>query len=195
MQFRKDKAKPYTFSLVGFKGWLHITKQKNSGSRWKNSSIPALTLCKALPFCPQAHYKSLSQEQGGNRSSHASCVLVLFPPDLFNPVIPAFSNEKWPSAHRPCPRFISTPFQHSFPVSYTSQWPAVLSFRSELFCDAHNCFPVRKRHATHLLSLNPFYLISIVASKVFSKLIKEMVWRLVLVCYSFENIYIKNRQQ
>lgn len=114
MQFEKDKAKPYTFSLVGFKGWLHITKQKNSGSRWKNTPIPALTLCKALPFCPQAHYKSLSQEQGGNRSSHASCVLVLFPPDLFNPVIPAFSHEKWPSAHRPCPRSISTPLSAQF---------------------------------------------------------------------------------
>lgn len=39
-----------------------------------------------------------------------------------------------------------------------SRWPAVLSFRYGLFCDAHNSFPVWKRHATHLLPYIYFFL-------------------------------------
>ncbi len=113
---------------------MFITKQKNSGSSWKNTPIPVLTQCSALPFCPQAGYKSLSQEVGGNRSSLASCVLVLFPADLSYPSNPAFSHENKPSAHRRGPLPISTLFWHGFPVnSLTVACSAFLPLRIVLW--------------------------------------------------------------
>lgn len=100
-----DKAKPrqtHPGPLVwlAFEWCMFIMRQKNSGNGWKNTPIPARTLWSAR-F--SAHRRAV-RVLGRNGFSQASCVLVLFPPDLPYPSIPGlFSHEKWSSAHRRCP--------------------------------------------------------------------------------------------
>jgi len=153
MQFRKDKAKPrqtpHTHLVCLVLGdECSIQNGKTAEADWRTLPFQCWPYVRLSLSAHKRAIRDYVSGRGRNRSSHASCVLVLLSPDLSYPVIPSFSHEKCPSAHRPCPFYISTLFQHGLPVSYTSHWPAVLSFRSGLFCDAHSSFPVRKKHAT-----------------------------------------------